>query len=80
MPPEDRAEFVADFWKRRDPTPETAANEFRSMYYTRHAVADKAFRAGIPGWMTDRGRIFILLGPPTDVIKQSMGSATKELQ
>jgi len=78
MPPEDRGEFIEDFWKRRDPTPETAVNEFRKQYYTRLAVADKAFRAGIPGWMTDRGRIFILLGPPTDVIKKSMGGATRE--
>ena len=79
MPTEDRGEFVVDFWKRRDPTPETAANEFRSQYYSRLAVADKAYRAGIPGWMTDRGRIFILLGPPTDVIKKSMGEHTTEL-
>jgi GWxTD domain-containing protein len=79
MPPEDRAGFVSDFWKRRDPTPETEANEFRNQYYSRMAVADKAFRAGIPGWKTDRGRIFILLGPPTDVIKKSMGEHTTEL-
>jgi GWxTD domain-containing protein len=79
MPPEDRGEFITDFWKRRDPTPETAANEFRSQYYSRLAVADKAYGAGIPGWMTDRGRIFILLGPPTDVIKKSMGEHTTEL-
>lgn len=78
MPPEDRHEFVADFWRRRDPDPETQENEFRSQYYSRLAVADKAFRAGIPGWMTDRGRIYILLGPPTDVIKKSMGEATRE--
>lgn len=79
MPFDDRAEFLADFWKRRDPTPETAANEFRSQYYSRLAVADKVYRTGIPGWMTDRGRIFILLGPPTDVIKKSMGEHTTEL-
>ncbi len=79
MPPEDRAEFVADFWKRRDPTPETEANEFRDQYYSRLAAADKAFRAGIPGWKTDRGRIFMLLGSPTDVIKKSMGEHTTEL-
>lgn len=79
MPPEDRGEFIADFWKRRDPTPETPANEFRNQYYSRLAVADKAYGVGIPGWMTDRGRIFILLGPPTDVIKKSMGEHTTEL-
>jgi len=78
MPPEDRGEFIADFWRRRDPIPETEENEFRKQYYTRLAVADKAFRAGIPGWMTDRGRIYILLGPPTDVIKKSMGDPATE--
>jgi len=78
MPPEDRGEFIAEFWRRRDLTPETEVNEFRKQYYTRLAVADRAFRAGIPGWMTDRGRIFILLGQPTDVIKKSMGDASTE--
>ncbi len=78
MPPEDRHEFVIDFWKRRDPSPDTEVNEFRNQYYTRLAVADKAFRTGIPGWMTDRGRIYILLGPPTDVIRKSMGENTVE--
>ena len=78
MPPEDRHEFVIDFWKRRNPNPDTEVNVFRNQYYTRLAVADKAFRTGIPGWMTDRGRIYILLGPPTDVIRKSMGEATVE--
>jgi GWxTD domain-containing protein len=78
MPPEDRHEFVIDFWKRRDPNPESEGNEFRNQYYTRLAVADKAFRTGIPGWRTDRGRIYILLGPPTDVIRKSMGETTVE--
>ncbi len=78
MPPEDRGEFIMDFWARRDSDPSTPENEFRSVYYTRLAVADKAFRAGIPGWMTDKGRIYILLGPPTDVIKKTMGEKSKE--
>ena len=78
MPPEDRGEFLTDFWHRRDPNPETKVNEFRQQYYTRLAIADKAFRTAIPGWMTDRGRIFMLLGPPTDIIKKSMGDATVE--
>ena len=79
LPPEDRAEFAAEFWKRRDPDLATETNEFRDRYFSRLAAADKAFRAGIPGWMTDRGRIYILLGPPTDVIKKSMGEHTTEL-
>jgi GWxTD domain-containing protein len=78
MPPEDRGEFIIDFWARRDSDPSTPENEFRSVYYTRLAVADKAFGAGIPGWMTDKGRIYILLGPPTDVIKKTMGEKSKE--
>jgi len=80
MPPEDRHEFVSEFWKRRDPDPESQENEFRNIYYTRIARANKAFGAGIPGWMTDRGRIYVLLGPPTDVIKKSMGDATLDFQ
>jgi len=79
MPPDDRGEFIADFWARRDSDPSTPENEFRSVYYTRLAVADKAFRAGIPGWMTDKGRIYILLGPPTDVIKKTMGDKSTEI-
>lgn len=80
MPPEDRHEFVAEFWKRRDPDPETDENDFRNIYYTRIARSNKAFGAGIPGWMTDRGRIYVLLGPPTDVIKKSMGDAGLDLE
>ncbi len=80
MPPEDWAEFVADFWRRRDPDPATEANEFRNQYYSRLATADRAFRTAIPGWMTDRGRVFILLGPPTDVIRKSMGEHTTEFR
>jgi len=78
MPAQDRGEFIGDFWKRRDPTPNTEINEFRQQYYARLAVADKAFQAGIPGWKTDRGRIYILLGPPTDVIKKTMGDTPTE--
>ncbi len=79
MPPEDRHEFVSEFWKRRDPDPGTPENEFRDVYYTRIARANQAFKAGIPGWMTDRGRIYVLLGPPTDVIKKSMGDGGVDL-
>jgi GWxTD domain-containing protein len=78
MPAQDRGEFIQDFWRRRDPTPDTEINEFREQYYTRLAVSDKAFQAGIPGWKTDRGRIYILLGPPTDVIRKAMGDTPTE--
>jgi len=73
IPPEDRKEFVDDFWARRDPDPSTTENEYRKEYYTRMATADKVFKAGKSGWKTDRGRIYILLGSPTNVIRKSMG-------
>ena len=78
MPVEDRGEFIRDFWARRDPDPSTPINEFRQIYYARLATADKAFRAGKPGWKTDRGRIYILLGPPTNIIKKPMGDVPYE--
>lgn len=78
MPSEDRGEFIKDFWARRDPDPSTPANEFRNAYYTRLATADKAFRVGKPGWKTDRGRIYILLGQPTNIITKSMGDVPYE--
>jgi len=78
MPPEDRGEFIRDFWARRDPDPSTPINEFRQTFYTRLAIADKAFKVGKPGWRTDRGRIYILLGPPTNVISKSMGDVPYE--
>lgn len=78
MPPEDRGEFINDFWARRDPDPSTPFNEYRQIYYTRLAVADKAFGKGKPGWKTDRGRIYILLGPPTNIISKAMGDVPYE--
>lgn len=80
MPPEDRGEFIKDFWARRDPIPSTPLNEYRQTFYSRLAVADKAFAKGKPGWRTDRGRIYILLGPPTNVIEKAMGDTPYEAQ
>ncbi|HDJ23260.1 MAG TPA: GWxTD domain-containing protein [Candidatus Aminicenantes bacterium] len=78
MPPEDRGEFIRDFWARRDPDPSTPGNEYRQTYYTRLAIADRAFKVGKPGRKTDRGRIYILFGPPTNVITKSMGDVPYE--
>ena len=61
---ESRREFIADFWAKRDPDPETEANEFKDEFDTRIAYADKHFREGRRGMDTDRGRIYIYLGPP----------------
>lgn len=62
----ERAQFVEDFWKKRDPSPSTEENEFRQEYYSRIDQANRLFREGRnnSGWLTDRGRAHILLGPP----------------
>jgi GWxTD domain-containing protein len=60
---EERERFIEDFWKRRDTNAERPG-DFREEFYRRVAYANENFHAGIPGWKTDRGRIYILYGPP----------------
>jgi GWxTD domain-containing protein len=68
--PESRLEFIADFWDKRDPDPLSQENEFQQEFYQRIREANRFFRSeGIPGWKTDRGRIYIFLGQP-DKIEQ----------
>ncbi len=61
---EEREQFIEQFWLRRDPDPDTDVNEYREEYYQRIAYANEHFTSGIPGWKTDRGRIYIMFGPP----------------
>ena len=56
---EERENFIENFWRRRDPDPDTEENEFREQYYERIAYANEHYTSGIPGWKTDRGRIYI---------------------
>ena len=63
---EERDKFIEAFWQRRDPTPDTEENEFKEEHYRRIAYANEHFAAGIPGWKTDRGRIYIMYGPPDE--------------
>lgn len=72
MTNDEREDFIANFWLRRDPTPETEENEFRQTYYERLAFANENFASGIQGWRTDRGMIFILSGKP-DKIEKGQG-------
>ena len=60
----ERDNFVKIFWKRRDPTPETPVNEFREEHYRRIAFADRTYFEGKAGWRSDRGRVYIMFGPP----------------
>jgi GWxTD domain-containing protein len=67
LPESGRDDFVAEFWKRRDPDPDTALNEYRLEYEDRVAKSGLLFGGeGRPGWRTDRGRIYILFGPPSE--------------
>src|ERR1700733_13386439 len=64
---EEREQFIEAFWQRRDPTPDTVENEFKEEHYRRIAYANERFASGIPGWKTDRGRIYIIWGPPDEI-------------
>jgi len=64
---ESREEFIRNFWAKRDPDPDTEENEFKEEFFRRIDYANLRFREGIPGWKTDRGRIYIYLGPPDKV-------------
>lgn len=66
LPDSEKEEFKEEFWHRRDPDPDTEENEFKDQYFTRIEEANRIFRGGIPGWFQDRGRIYILFGPPSE--------------
>jgi GWxTD domain-containing protein len=64
----ERDEFIERFWQVRDPVPETAVNEFREEHFKRFREANDKYRESRPGWMTERGRMYITLGEPQDVM------------
>jgi GWxTD domain-containing protein len=69
----ERDLFIEAFWKQRDPTPGTPENEFRTEHVRRIVYANKNFHRStpLPGWRTDRGRIYIILGEPNDIERYS---------
>jgi len=70
---DERQTFIESFWLRRDPTPDTEENEFREEHYRRIAYANDRFASGIPGWKTDRGRIYIEYGAPDEIDSHPSG-------
>ena len=63
----DRRLFIQTFWAKRDPDPATPENEYRSLFYRRVAEADRSFtESTTPGWKTDRGKVYVLVGPPDE--------------
>lgn len=72
--PSERENFITDFWKRRDPTPDTEENEFKREYLNKIETANRLFMGGgKPGYIQDRGRVYILLGPPDESYLNPVG-------
>ncbi|MFC2160250.1 GWxTD domain-containing protein [Acidobacteriota bacterium] len=75
IPDNEKKAWIEEFWKQRDPDPGTEENELKMEYYNRIELATEMFRTELKsGWMSDRGRIFILFGPPMDKVFYPMGS------
>jgi GWxTD domain-containing protein len=72
---EERDNFIEAFWQRRDPTPDTEENEYKEEHYRRIAYANEHFAAGIPGWKSDRGRMYIMYGPADEVDSHPSGGS-----
>jgi len=70
---EEREQFIENFWRRRNTDPESAENDFKEEHYRRIAYADEHFASGIPGWKTDRGRTYIIWGPPDSIESHPSG-------
>jgi GWxTD domain-containing protein len=76
LPDSDRDEFIGEFWQRRNPNPEAEENVFKIEYESRVKRAGDLFRSeGKPGHLTDRGRIYILFGPPMERLTYPMDAA-----
>jgi GWxTD domain-containing protein len=72
---EERQQFAEQFWLRRDPTPDTVENEMKQEHYRRIAYANEHFASAVPGWKTDRGRVYITFGPPDEIDAHPSGGA-----
>jgi GWxTD domain-containing protein len=72
---EERDSFIEAFWQRRDPTPDTEENEYKEEHYQRIAYANEHFAAGIPGWKSDRGRIYIMYGKADEIESHPSGGS-----
>jgi GWxTD domain-containing protein len=72
---EEREQFIEAFWDRRNPNPDSEDNEFKDEHYRRIEYANEHYAAGMPGWMTDRGRIYIVYGPPDEIESHPSGGS-----
>ena len=72
---EEREQFIATFWRLRDPDPDTEENEYREAYFERLAYVNEHFTSGIPGYKTDRGKIYLKYGKPDDIESHPSGGS-----
>jgi GWxTD domain-containing protein len=70
---EEREQFIEQFWLRRSSNPDLPDNDFKEEHYRRIAYANEHFASGIPGWKTDRGRLYIMWGPADEVDSHPTG-------
>lgn len=70
---EEREQFIEQFWLRRSSNPDLPDNDFKEEHYRRIAYANEHYASGIPGWKTDRGRTYIIWGPPDEVDSHPTG-------
>ena len=72
---DERQQFLEQFWERRNPTPGAPGNEFKQEHYRRIVYANTHYRGALPGWKTDRGRIYIRYGPPDEIDSHPSGGS-----
>ena len=70
---EEREQFIEQFWLRRSSNPDLPENDFKEEHYRRIAYANEHYASGIPGWKTDRGRMYIMWGPPGEIESHPTG-------
>jgi GWxTD domain-containing protein len=70
---EEREQFIEQFWLRRSTNPDLPDNDFKEEHYRRIAYANEHYASGIPGWKTDRGRMYIMWGPADEVESHPTG-------
>ena len=70
---EEREQFILEFWRLRDTDPDTEENEYREAYFERLAYVNEHFAAGIPGYKTDRGKIYLKWGKPDEIESHPSG-------
>jgi GWxTD domain-containing protein len=76
----ERQKRYADFWQKLDPTPGTPQNEAMDDYFQRIQYANDRYKSYAPGWLTDKGRVYIIYGPPDNVTSDPFRNDGKAIE